>query len=153
MSLFVQSANCFTNFQKNEKGGLPPITGIRIGLRTNLQCIFPREALLAMAAREWLDCQMDSLVSLQVVIAVEGLWALIALEGAVIWWGLALWVMPVHLVRMLWVPLHVHAAYQCHLVPGVVHVGHDGTGHCWQAVPIIRSWVALGCGHRGVALC
>lgn len=149
MSLFVQSAKLF-----HRRGGkLPPITGFRIGLRTNLQCIFPRKALLAMAAGEWLHCQMDTLVSLQVVVSVEGLWALVALEGAVVWWRLALGVMPVHLMRMLRVSLHVHAAYQRHLVSGVVHVAHDGTGHCWQIVPAIRPWVALGCGHRGVALC
>ena len=96
---------------------------------------------------------MDPLVSLQIVVAIEGLWALIALERAVVWWGLALWVVPVHLVRMLGVALHVHSAYQGHLVSRIVHVGHDGTGHCWQAVPAIRSWVALGCSHRGVVLC
>ena len=37
-----------------------------------------------MAAREGLHCQMDPLMSLQIVVAVEGLWALITLEGSVI---------------------------------------------------------------------
>ena len=57
---------------------------IRIGLRTNLQCILPGEALLAVSARERLHCQMDSLMSLQIVVTIEGLWTLITFEGSVI---------------------------------------------------------------------
>lgn len=37
-----------------------------------------------MIAREWLDCQMYPLVSLQVVVAVEALRALVTLERSVI---------------------------------------------------------------------
>lgn len=48
---------------------------------TNLQCIFPAEALVAVVAREGLDRQMDPLVALQVVVAIERLRALVALEG------------------------------------------------------------------------
>ena len=50
---------------------------------TYLQRILSREALVAVGARERLDCQVDPLVSLQIVVAVEALRALIALEWPV----------------------------------------------------------------------
>jgi hypothetical protein len=63
-----------------------------------------------MAAREWLHSQVDSLVALQIVVAVEGLWALIAFEGSVVLLLLLARMMSVHWSAdlMLWV-LHVHA--------------------------------------------
>lgn len=36
-----------------------------------LESIFSGEALIAVVAREWLDSQVDPLVSLQIMIAVE----------------------------------------------------------------------------------
>lgn len=51
---------------------------------THLQCVLPREALLAMIARERLDRQMDPLMPLQIVVAVEALRALVALERTIV---------------------------------------------------------------------
>jgi hypothetical protein len=53
-------------------------------VRSYLQSILAGETLVTMTARERLNRQMDALMALQVVIAVEALWALIALEGTVI---------------------------------------------------------------------
>jgi hypothetical protein len=63
-----------------------------------------------MAAREWLHSQVDSLVALQIVVAVEGLWALIAFEGSVVLLLLLARMVSVHRSAhlVLWV-LHVHA--------------------------------------------
>lgn len=49
-----------------------------------LERILPREALVAVSAGERLDCEVDALVPLKVVIAVEALRALVALERPVI---------------------------------------------------------------------
>ena len=49
-----------------------------------LERILPREALLTMTAREGLDRQVNPLMPLQVVIAVEALRTLIALERPVV---------------------------------------------------------------------
>lgn len=76
MSLFIQSVVCFTQRVSN--------CWIGMGLRTNLQCIFPGEALLAVSAREWLHSQMDPLMSLQIVVTIEGLWTLVTFERSVI---------------------------------------------------------------------
>lgn len=83
-----------------------------------------------MAAGEGLDGEMDAFVALEIVVAVEGLGALVAFEGTVVGECLALWVVPVHL-RVLRVALHVHSAHERHLVSRVVDVGHDGPGHGW----------------------
>jgi hypothetical protein len=48
-----------------------------------LQGVLSGEALVAVGAWKRLDCQMNPLVSLQVVVAVEALRALIALEWSV----------------------------------------------------------------------
>lgn len=56
--------------------------------QTYLQCILAREALVAVVARERLDSKMDPLVSLQIMISVETLWALVAFEWPVICCGL-----------------------------------------------------------------
>lgn len=117
---------------------------------TNLQGVLAREALLAVAARERLDSQVDALVALQIVVAVETLSALVALEGAVVLLLLVLLllvpvhVLPAHLVRVL----HAHAANERHLIARVMHVGHDGACHGWQAVPVVRARVVTA--HRRV---
>lgn len=49
-----------------------------------LKCVLPREALIAVVAREGLDSQMDPLVSLQVVVSIEALWTLVTLEWPVV---------------------------------------------------------------------
>lgn len=50
----------------------------------SLQRILPRKALITVAAGEWLHRQMNPLMSLQVMIAVEALGALIAFEWTII---------------------------------------------------------------------
>jgi len=99
---------------------------------TNLQCIFPRKALLAMAARERLHCQMDPLVSLPIVVAVERLWALITFEGSVILLLLLTW---------MWWILHIYATNKCHLVSWAMYIGHDWTCHGGEVVSTIWSLV------------
>ncbi len=65
---------------------------------TYLEGILSREALVAMTTREWLDSQMNSLVSLQVVVPVEALGALVASEGSVV---LRVWLrMSIHVVHL-----------------------------------------------------
>lgn len=49
----------------------------------SLESILAREAFIAVTARERLDSQVDTLVALQIVISIEALWALIALERAI----------------------------------------------------------------------
>jgi hypothetical protein len=51
---------------------------------TYLERILPREALVAVIAGERLDSQMYPLVSLQVMVAIETLWALVAFEWSII---------------------------------------------------------------------
>jgi hypothetical protein len=78
-------------------------------IRTNLQCIFSREALLTVPTRERLHCQMDSLMTLQIVIAIKGLGTLVAFEGSIILLLLLPWMVSIHLSAhlMLWI-LHLH---------------------------------------------
>lgn len=47
---------------------------------TYLQCVLARKALVAVRAREWLHSQMNPLMTLEIVIAVEALRALVAFE-------------------------------------------------------------------------
>jgi hypothetical protein len=51
----------------------------------SLQCVFAREALVAVSTRKGLHSQMDSLMSLKVMVAVEALRALVAFEWTI--WG------------------------------------------------------------------
>jgi len=50
----------------------------------SLESVLPRETLVTMAAWEWLHSKMNALVSLQVVISVEALRALVATEWPVV---------------------------------------------------------------------
>jgi hypothetical protein len=106
-----------------------------------------------MAAREWLDRQVDALVALQIVVPVEALRALVALEGPVVLLLLLLLaVVSVHVLAAHGVAvLHVHAPDERHLAAWLVHVGHDGPRHGREAVPVVRARVvALRPAHRGV---
>lgn len=58
--------------------------GRRDVLGAYLERVFPRKALVAVVAREGLDSQVDPLVSLQVVVPVEALRTLIALEWSIV---------------------------------------------------------------------
>jgi hypothetical protein len=123
---------------------------IRIGSRTNLQCIFPGKALLAVPTWERFHSQMDPLMSLQIVVTIERLWTLVTFERSVILLLLLSRVVAVHwsthLMRRI---LHVHSTYKCHLVSWAVHIRHDRASHRRKRVPTVR-WpgvVALRCCH------
>lgn len=55
---------------------------------TYLESILSRETLITMIAGKGLDRQMDSLVSFEIVIPVEALWALVAFEWPIVGSGL-----------------------------------------------------------------
>jgi hypothetical protein len=84
-----------------------------------------------MVAGEWLDCQMNPLVSLQVMVAVETLWALVALEGSVICGRLLVGRVAEkmrHCRSVTAVEARHHSrvyAYQRHLTVRVLHVGEN----------------------------
>lgn len=97
---------------------------------TYLEGVFPGEALLAMAARERLHRQVDTLMPLEIVIPVEALGALVALEWAVI--GRSGSRMTVHVLEARCVAgmesgYHAGHANQLHLPTRTMHVRHDGT--------------------------
>ena len=96
-----------------------------LGCATYLQGVLSREALVAVGARERLDCQVNPLVSLQVVVAVEALRALVALEWSVGRGRLLMRVVP-HEVRHL----------SC---MSTVEAGHHARMHTNQSKPAI--WV------------
>lgn len=52
-------------------------------MRTYLESVLPREALVAVSARVRLDRKMYALVTLQIVVSVEALRALVATERPV----------------------------------------------------------------------
>lgn len=90
-----------------------------------------------MPTRKWFHGQMDSFVSLQIMIPVETLRTLVALERAFVMRG---WLRTIHLLQLRTVPAvepchHTtgkavgESANHGHLATRAVHVGHDGTGH------------------------
>jgi hypothetical protein len=86
-----------------------------------------------MSTGEGLYGQVDSLMSLQIVISVERLRTLITLEWPIILLLLLTWVAQVHmlshvLLRIAW---HVHSANHLHLVAWVMYIGHDRSTHGW----------------------
>jgi hypothetical protein len=62
-----------------------------------------------MSAWKWLHRQMDSLVALQVMIPIERLWALIALERSFVLWLRLPWMMAIYLASH-WRILHLHVS-------------------------------------------
>ena len=68
--------------------------------RTNLERILSRETLLAVAAWKRLDGKVYSLVSLEVVVAIETLRALVALIRPLLWRRPTVPVGRVHVVLM-----------------------------------------------------
>lgn len=111
--------------------------------------ILARKALITVTARERLYREVDSLVPLQVVIPVEALGTLVALEGPImvrrLLWG-ACPVLTVHglrvgsvaTVKAYWKHIRLYVAHHRHLCSGTVHIRHNRTGHSWQGVG--RSW-------------
>jgi hypothetical protein len=98
---------------------------------TYLERILPREALIAVVAGERLDSQMYPLVSLQVVVPVETLGALVAFEWSIVCSGLLMgWVAKEmrHGCCMATVETWHHPgmnAYQRKLTVGVLDVGEN----------------------------
>jgi len=104
---------------------------VRNSDKTYLERILPREAFVAVIARERLDSKMDPLVPLQIVIPVEALGALIALERSVV--GSGLLVLRVahemrHSCGVTAVESWHHrgmASNKCQSTVGVLNVGED----------------------------
>lgn len=93
-----------------------------------------------MPARKRLHRQVNPLMPLQIMIAIEALRALVALERPVVLRRLLPVHVPAQLVR--WVlQLHVAAADERHLRAGVVDVGHDGAGHGRHGVAAVQAWL------------
>lgn len=127
-----------------------------------LQRIFARETLVAVTARERLDRQVDPLMTLQVMVPVEALRALIALERAIVRWCLvsSRMCLAVDVAHTRRVPAvresghHaavVHATDQRELAVRVVDVRKDGSGERIALVrPLVRKWRVRGSRlHRG----
>lgn len=111
---------------------------------THLECIFAREALVTVIAREGLDGQMNPLVALQIMVAIEALRTLITLEWSIVSWGLLRCVGP-RLAIHWWICLitavvchrkHciVHVSHHRHLCTGTVDVRHDWSRHSGQGI-------------------
>lgn len=107
-----------------------------------LECIFSGEALVAVGAGKGLDGQMDPLVALEIVVAVEALGALITLERPIVGCLLLLVGMSQEMGnrgRVATVEaLHhsrVDPANECQLPVGIVDVGENWR-RAWDIVPI-----------------
>lgn len=117
----------------------------------SLQCVLARKALVAVTAWEWLDSEMDALVSLKVVISIEALRTLIASEWPVIlriWW-LRVTVHGGHVRSMAAVEGWHHArrygtAHQRELSIGVVHVGENRHGIAAVGPVLWVLWLRVG---------
>jgi hypothetical protein len=118
-----------------------------------LECVFAGETLVAVAAGEWFHCQVNALVSLQVVIAVETLRALIALEGPVIYrLGLlgvcAVNVLHVGRVATVEATEAVHAVDERQAVARVADVREHGSRHRIAIWSLVRVWRLRWCGRE-----
>lgn len=89
-----------------------------------------------MMAGERLHRQMDPFMSLQVVVPVETLRALVALEGSVVrrtrWVARVGWMAPVHLLHgqlTAGEQARLQIADERHLSVRIVHVRHHGSVH------------------------
>ena len=100
---------------------------------TYFERILARETLVAVIAREGLYSKVNPLMSLQVMVSVEALRALVAFERPIMrWWLLrricsllaihALWVCGIATVEAHWQHVCLHVAHHSHLAPGTVHV-------------------------------
>lgn len=116
----------------------------------DLEGIFARETLVAVAARERLDGQVNSLMSLQVMIPVEALWALVASERSVVLCIWLLWVVAIqlmHLGCMATIEAWHHAVWHSASNQGKLTVRVCNVGKYW-----LVHWVAVG-PVLGVLLC
>src|SRR4051812_3098101 len=106
--------------------------------RTHLEGVFPRKALVAVRARERLHGEMDALVALQIMVPIEALGTLIALEWSVGCRGghaMRRWVGPVQMLGACDMStvesgqktgLHAHHR---HGTTRAVHICHDRSVH------------------------
>lgn len=81
-----------------------------------------------MKARERLHCQMNALMSLQIVVAVEGLRACIALEWPVLLrWRLAVTIHAMVRPNVLAIAMghRWHATHKSHLPARITHIAHN----------------------------
>ena len=124
-------------FDENVALGIKSVKGTIQSARvrlTYLERILSREALVAVVAGEGLDSKMDPLVSLQIVVAVEALRALVTLERSVVGGRLLVRRMSHkvrHGCRVPTVEARHHARVdtdQRQPTVGVLNVGEDG---CW----------------------
>lgn len=103
---------------------------------TNLESIFSRKTLVAVSTRKRLDRQVNSLMSLQIMISVKGLRALIASE-----WSVVLRVgglMPIHVVHLSGMPV----VKMRHHADG--HTAHRVAGEdCCTSHAMIAGWPIL----------
>lgn len=103
---------------------------------TNLESIFSGEAFVTESARKRFNRQVNSFVSFQIVIAIEALRALIALERPLVVGGGGRTPVHLHLSAVPAVKSGHHAARQTwrghaehgQLVTGAMEVGQDRTG-------------------------
>ena len=103
-----------------------------------LQCILAREAFIAMMAGERLHGQMDPFMSFQVVVPVETLRTLVALEGSVVcrtrWVARVGGMTPIHLLHGQLAaverqPAGERIADERHMSVRIVHVRQHGSVH------------------------
>lgn len=92
-----------------------------------------------MTAWKWLDGQMDPFMSLEIMVPIETLGTLIALERTLIQWGLLR--TTVHLLHLCtmatvearhhvaWQAMVGHAAQHGHLTSRAMNVRHDWADH------------------------
>ena len=120
-----------------------------------LERVLSGKTLIAVSARERLDCKVYPFMSLQVVIAIEALRTLIAPERAVVLWARLLVVVSIHLLHVRRVAAveagahaMVHAAHHLHVAVGVVDVRENGPGERVRGRPIVWLRVCLERGNR-----
>ena len=124
-----------------------------------LERVLPREALLTVVAAKRLDGQVDALMALEVVVAVEGLGALVALEGPLRLRRGPARVVDVQVVRVVRRQARVvvvvagearHAAHHGHGCARVVHVAQHRAGD--RAVRGVRDHGRDPVGARGAGV-
>lgn len=101
---------------------------------TNLEGVLPGEALVAGTAGKRLDGHVDLLVPLQIVVPVESLGALVALERALLVRVVGLGVGVGHVEAAVGVVVH-DLAHDVKGWPGLVEIGQHGSGQR-AAVPV-----------------
>lgn len=113
--------------------------------KTYLQCILAREALVTVCARERLHGQVNSLMTLQIMIPVEALGALITLERSVGGWTrhtmVGCWVRSIEMLRVGDVSTiesrqnaRLHSSHHRHGTIRAVDIGHDRARHCGERI-------------------